>query len=92
MGACREGGEGGRGEGTESLPTELASGPGYCLRTRGGGGGCLRPWPAPADPPTHIRKLVLGQKIKFIKGGGNLRPIFGAQTFFWPLTPARGSP
>ena len=26
---------------------------GHCLRTAGGGGGCLGPWPAPANPPTH---------------------------------------
>ena len=24
--------------------------------------------------------------MKFIKGAGNLRPILGTQTFYWPLT------
>ena len=47
-----------------------------------GGGGCLGPWPAPADPSTHIRNR---QKMEFIKGAGNLRPISGTHTFFWPL-------
>ena len=55
---------------------------------RGGGGS--GPWPAPADPATHIGKIFLGQKMKFIEGAGNLRPILGAQPFFWPLTHPRG--
>ena len=52
----------------------------------GGGGGGVGPWPAPVDPPPqppHIRKVFLRQKMKFIKGAGNLRPT---QNFFWPLT------
>ena len=57
----------------------------------GRGGGCLGPWPAPADPaphpPTHIRNSLLRQKMKFIKGAGVSRPVLGTQTLFWPLTP-----
>ena len=35
----------------------------------GGGGRCLGPWPAPADPPPpHIRKMFLRRKVKIIKG------------------------
>ena len=52
----------------------------------GWGGGCLGPWPAPADPPTHTRKIFLRQKMKLIKGAGNLRPMLGTQNFFLPLT------
>ena len=29
-----------------------------------GGGGDLGPFPTPADPPTHIRKVFLSTKIK----------------------------
>ena len=66
------------------------------LKDPGGWGGCLGPWPArPTHPPTRIRNTFLRQKVKFIKGAGNLRPAFGTQTFFLPLThpthpPARG--
>ena len=55
---------------------------------RGGGGG----WGPgqPTHPPTHIRKIILGQKMKFINGAGNLGPILG-MNFFWPLAhPAGG--
>ena len=45
------------------------------------------PWPAPGRPPTPYQKFFLQQKMKFIEGAGNLRPIVGTQTFFWPLTP-----
>ena len=57
-------------------------------------GGCLGPWPAPADPPPppHIRKIFLGQKMKFLKGARNLRPILGTQKLFWPLTPPPAPP
>ena len=48
-----------------------------------GGGGHSGPWPT--HPPDHIRKLFLRQKMKVIKGAGNLRPISDAQTSFWPL-------
>ena len=46
------------------------------------------PWPAPADPlpPTSCKKM------RFVKGAGNLRPILGMQTFFWPLTPPSPPP
>ena len=54
----------------------------------GGGGGCLGPWPAPADqPPLPHQKFFLRQKMKFIKGAGNLRPISGTQTFFLASDP-----
>ena len=43
--------------------------------------------PRPTPQPPHIRMGFLRQKLKFIKGAGNLRPIFGTQTVFWPLTP-----
>ena len=57
--------------------------PGYCLRTlEGGGGGGLASPGRPTHPPTHIRKTFLRQKMKFIKGAGNLRPILGPQFFF----------
>ena len=49
-----------------------------------------RPWPT--HPPTHtphIRSTFLRQKMKFIKGVGNLRTFFVTQTFFWPLTHPR---
>ena len=53
-----------------------------------GGGGI---WPPPGfwltHPPTHIRKLFLRKKIKFIKGVRTRRSILGTQTCFWPLTP-----
>ena len=57
---------------------------------RGGGGGGVV-WgpgqPSPTNPPPpHIRKVFLRQKMKFIKGAGNLRPMLGTQTCFWPLT------
>ena len=38
--------------------------------------------PRPTHPATHIRKVFLGGKMKFIKGAGNLRPILG-HNFFW---------
>ena len=60
----------------------VAEGP----RGRGGVWGPGQPRPTP-PPTTNIRKIFLRQKMKFIKGAGNLRPIFGTQTFFWPLTP-----
>ena len=31
--------------------------------------------PRPTQPPTQINKIFLRQKMKFIKGTGNLRPI-----------------
>ena len=40
-----------------------------------------------ATPPTHIRKIFLRQKMKFIKGAGNLRPISGTQNFFLASDP-----
>ena len=71
---------------------------GCCLRTPEGGGGegggCLAlAQPRPTDPPRHIRKNFLRQKMKFIKGAGNLRPISGTQTFVLasnPTTPDWG--
>ena len=55
-----------------------------------GGGGEGVVWgpgqPRPTHRPTHIRKFFLRQKMKFIKGAGNLKPILGTETFFWPLT------
>ena len=61
-------------------------GSGYGLRAAVGvGGGGLVVWgpgqPRPTDPPTHIRKICLVQKMKFIRRAGNLRPILGRQTF-----------
>ena len=38
--------------------------------------------PRPTHPPIHIRKIFLRQKMKYIKGAGNLRPVLGTQTFF----------
>ena len=47
----------------------LASG--YCSVTPvGGGGGGLA---SPSDPPTHISKILLGGKTKFIKRAGRRR-------------------
>ena len=57
------------------------------LKDPGRGGGA---WPAPADPP-HIR-IIFQQKMKFINGAGNLRPILGTQTFVWPLTHPHNPP
>ena len=48
----------------------------------GGGGGLPSP-----GPPTRIGKIFLGQKVKFIEGARNLRPILRAQSFLGPLTP-----
>ena len=51
----------------------------------GGGGIVWSPGqPHPTHPPTHIRRIFLQQKMKFIKGAGNLRPVSGMQTF-WGL-------
>ena len=57
-------------------------------RKGGGGGGLVWGPGQPGRPPhpPHIRKIFLRRKMKFIKGAGNLRPILGTQTFFWPLT------
>ena len=33
----------------------------------GGWGGHLGPWPAVADPPTHIRKRSSGKRMRFTK-------------------------
>ena len=55
----------------------------YCLSTWGGGG-CGPGQPRRTDPPTHIRKIFLRQKMKFIKGAGNLRPILGTNFFLAP--------
>ena len=53
------------------------------LKDPRGAGGCLGPWPAPADtPPPTSGKIFLRQKMKFIKGAGNLRPILDTQTCF----------
>ena len=46
----------------------------------GGGEGAGQP--QPTHPPTHIKKMFLRQKVKFIKGAGQLRPILGTQTSF----------
>ena len=58
----------------------------------GGGrpyGALASPGRPPPPPPTHIRKLFLRQKMKFIKGAGNLRPNFGTQTLT-PPPPTHG--
>ena len=66
--------------------SRCARGAGYCLRDPGSLGGEVV-WgpgqPRPTHPPTHITKIFLWQKMKFIKGAGNLRLILG--TFYWPL-------
>ena len=49
----------------------------------GGGGWGGQPWLT--HPPTDIRKIFLGQKMKFIKGAGNLSPNVGTRTFFFGL-------
>ena len=38
--------------------------------------------PQPTHPSNKIGKSFLQQKMKFIKGAENLRPILGTQTFF----------
>ena len=38
-------------------------------------------------PPTHIRKLFLRKKLKFIKGARTWRLVLGTQTFFWAYDP-----
>ena len=38
-----------------------------------GGGGCLGPWPAPADARTHLRKIFLRQKFIRRKFEANFR-------------------
>ena len=45
-------------------------------------------------PPPHIKMMFLRQKMKVIKGAGNLRPILGTQTFFglWPTHPPTHPP
>ena len=56
----------------------------------GGGGGLVGALasPRPTHPPTHIRKIVLWQKMKLIKRPRTLRPILGTKTFFFgPQTP-----
>ena len=52
--------------------------------TLGEGGGLFWAVASPSRPPhpPHIRKIFLQQKMKFIKGARNLRPILGTQTFF----------
>ena len=62
-------------------------GPGLCLVILGGGGQIGPPGFWLTHPPTHIRKLFLRKKMKFIKGARTWRSILGTQTFFWPLTP-----
>ena len=61
---------------------------------RWGGGGCLGPWPAPADPPTpsHQKNFPLGQRMKFLEGAGTLRPISDTQTFFLACGPGGAPP
>ena len=57
-------------------------------RYQGGGLAAWAPSPdPPTHPPTHIRKLFLRKKMKFIKGARIWRSVFGRQTFFWPLRP-----
>ena len=43
--------------------------------------------PGQPNPPLHGRKIVLRQKMKLIKGAGNLRPILGTQTCFLASDP-----
>jgi hypothetical protein len=38
--------------------------------------------------PPHIGKIFLGQKMKFLKGAGSLRPILGTKTFFLVSDPS----
>ena len=59
-----------------------------------GGGDCLGPWPAPADPPSppNQENCPQAKEKKLTKGARNLRisgnlRILGTQTFFWPLPP-----
>ena len=52
--------------------------------------GCFGALASPPSPPPHIRKFSLGQKVKFIEGAGNLRPMSGTQTVSWPLTRGGG--
>ena len=66
-------------------PMARCSDAGYCFLTRGeGGGGAGQAQPTP--PPTHIRKLFLSERMKFMKGARNLRPTFGTRPFFQLLT------
>ena len=60
-----------------------------------GGGGVLhkrQPNPHPPTHPTHIAKLFLGGKMKFIKGAQNRKPIGGTKPSLRPLTPADPPP
>ena len=49
--------------------------------------------PRLTHPPTHPHQktiLIPRERMKFIKGSGDLRPILGTQTFGGPLTPPPG--
>ena len=67
-------------------PMTTLSLPGHCLRPPGVGvgvGGLFGALPShgrPTHPPTSER-IFLRQKMKFIEGAGNLRPILGTPTF-----------
>ena len=61
--------------GADCLPTPLG----------GGGGALFGALASPGRAHTHIRKIVLRGKTKFIKEDGNLLLILGTQTVFWPL-------
>ena len=58
-------------------------------RGGGGAGGCLGPWPAPADPPTHIRKIVLRQKNEIYQRGRRFEADLGTQTFLLASAPPK---
>ena len=62
-----------------------------CPAVTGGGGGfgmaAWAPRPYPPPTPTHIRKVLLGKYMKFIKGARNGGSILGTQTFFLASDP-----
>ena len=39
--------------------------------------------PQPTHPPIHIRKTVLREQVKIIKGAGDLKPNLATQSFFF---------
>ena len=82
----RGGGGGDRGPGPRPAQAIAPGPPGV------GGKGVFGALDSPDRPthPHHMSKIFLRHKMKFIKGAGNLRPILGTQTFFWPLTVLRG--
>ena len=60
----------------------------FKVKTRQSGIPCTGLGFSPMQTPPHPhQKNFLRQKMKITKGARNLRPILGAQTFFWPLTP-----